>query len=66
MLLKLLAVIIVILAAAWAFAGGRAALPGRGGARSPAPPPRADDLISCGRCGVWMPAGQRCDCAGQA
>ena len=66
MFFKLLTVIVVIIAAAWALAGGRAALPRRGQARTPAPVPRADDLVRCGRCGVWLTAGQACDCGGPA
>ena len=66
MFLKLLTAIIVILAGAWLLAGRRTALPRGGSARTPAPLPRADDLVSCGRCGVWVAAGHRCDCAGPA
>lgn len=66
MFLKLLTIIVVILAAALMLTGRRALLPPRGSARTPARVPRADDLVKCGRCGVWLAAGQRCDCAGGA
>ncbi len=63
MFLKLLTIAVIFLAAAWMLAGGRKALPPRGRTRTPARVPRADDLVSCGRCGVWLAAGRRCDCA---
>lgn len=66
MVFKLLTAIIVILAAAFMMAGGRRTLPrgtARSPARSPARVPPADDLVKCGRCGLWIPAGRRCDCA---
>ena len=66
MFFKLLTAIVVLLAAAWMLAGGRAALPRRGAGRRPAPLPPAHDLQKCGRCGVWLPAGRRCDCAAGA
>jgi hypothetical protein len=71
MFFKLLTLIAVVLAGIWLLVGGRAALSRGGSARTPARvpaprTPRADDLVSCGRCGVWLPAGQRCDCAAKA
>jgi hypothetical protein len=63
MFFKLLTAIVVILAVAYLLAGRRGALPSQEPGRAPARLPRADDLVSCGRCGVWLPAGQRCDCA---
>ena len=66
MFFKLLTAVIILLAGAWMLARGRAALPRGDGARARAAAPPADDLVSCGRCGIWLPAGQRCDCAGPA
>jgi hypothetical protein len=63
MFFKLLTAIIVIIAAVFMLAGRRV-LPPRGARRAPARVPRADDLVRCGRCGVWLLAGQGCDCAG--
>jgi hypothetical protein len=66
MLLKLLTAVAVILAAAFMLFAGRPALPQRGATRTPPRVPRADDLVRCARCGVWSPAGQRCDCSERA
>jgi hypothetical protein len=66
MFFKLLTIVIIILAGAWIIVRGRTALPRGDSVRTPARVPRADDLVSCGRCGIWLPAGQRCDCAGPA
>ena len=68
MFLKLLTALILMLAAAVILAGRRAILPSGGTARAPARVARvsrAEDLVECGRCGVWLPGGQRCDCAGR-
>lgn len=64
MFLKLLTVIIVILAAGMMFSR-RPALSQRRTAQPAPSVPCADDLVKCQRCGVWLPAGQLCDCAGR-
>jgi hypothetical protein len=64
MFLKLLTAIIILVAAGMLVTGRRIALPGRP-TQTPAPAPRvpqAEDLVKCVRCGVWLPAGQRCSC----
>ncbi len=64
MFLKLLTAVIVLLAAAMLVTGRRITLPQRRTA-PPAPRvPQAEDLVKCPRCGVWLPAGQRCSCSG--
>jgi hypothetical protein len=63
MFFKLLTLVVVILAAVWMLARRPAALPRRDSTRTPARLPRADDLVSCGRCGVWLRAGDPCGCA---
>jgi hypothetical protein len=66
MFLKLLTIVIIVLAAMFMVAGRRPALPRRRDGAAPARVPHADDLVRCGRCGLWQPAGQRCGCAGAA
>ncbi len=70
MFLKLLTALVVLTAAGMMIAGRRVGLPERRTASpsaraAPSPRvPQAEDLVKCGRCGVWLPAGQRCGCAG--
>lgn len=64
MFVKLLTAVFVLAAATMLFAGKRPTI-----LRSRAAPPRvprADDLVVCRGCGVWLPAGTACDCAGAA
>lgn len=60
MFLKLLTALVVVAAIVWMLRPRRRIV-----RVSEAPPPRvprADDLVKCARCGVWLPAGERCDC----
>jgi hypothetical protein len=59
MFVKALAALAVLAAIAWMLR------PRAIGRSRPAPAPRvpqADDLEKCARCGIWLPAGIRCDC----
>ncbi len=58
MIVKLLLGAVILIALA------RMVAPRRPGARREpdAPPPGVHDLRKCPGCGVWLPAGQVCDC----
>ena len=59
MFVKALAALAVLAAIVWML---RPRTIGRS-RQAPAPRvPRADDLEKCARCGIWLPAGNRCDC----
>jgi hypothetical protein len=57
MFVKVLAALAVLGAIVWMLRprvlGGQASAPRV---------PHADDLEMCARCGIWLPAGNRCDC----
>lgn len=59
MLVKVLTALAILAAIAWMI------LPRRPAVSREAPPPRvphAHDLEKCQRCGIWLPAGNSCDC----
>lgn len=61
MFVKVLTALVLLAAVAWMLRPGPRII-GRG-SQSPAPRvPQADDLVKCARCGIWLPAGSRCDC----
>lgn len=61
MLVKVLTGLVLLGALAWMLAPRRTSTKvGRGGAAPRVP--QAHDLEKCPRCGIWLPAGQRCDC----
>lgn len=62
MFVKVLTLLIVLAAIVWMLRPRRPAVVR---AREAPPPPRvphADELVKCTGCGIWLPAGQRCDC----
>lgn len=59
MFLKILAALIVVLAALWLV---RARRPVTARSRGRLPKPRAHDLIKCPDCGTWLAPGQDCAC----
>jgi hypothetical protein len=61
MFVKLLTALAVLGAILWML---RPRQSGIGGHRQPPAPrvPHVDDLEKCARCGIWLPAGTRCDC----
>jgi hypothetical protein len=59
MFVKALAALAVLAAIVWML---RPRAIGRGRQASAPRVPHADDLEKCARCGVWLPAGYRCDC----
>ncbi len=65
MIIKFLTAVAIFAALVWLLTPARRKV-GRAG--SPAQPrvPHAHDLEKCPRCGIWMPAGDRCDCKAAA
>ena len=64
MFVKVLTVLLALAAIVWMIMPSRRPVIIR--EREAPPPPRvphADDLVKCGRCGIWLPAGQSCDCS---
>lgn len=67
MIIKLMTGILVFAAVGLMLTGRRATALANGKVPPRAPRvPRAEDLVKCTRCGVWLPSGMRCDCASRA
>lgn len=65
MIVKLITILVIAAALVYMLLPRRPAV-GRQSASRMLRVPRAQDLEKCARCGIWLPAGQGCDCDSRA